>query len=160
MDTLSLIPQRGCLMAKLFENEHIKLPLTLFYSIFIPLSEIEVYGEKEDTEVMLEWIRFPVRSWRELANQEFRLPPYPEEGYVDGSVYLGHVHNPADVDRIKFGELRGNTISIEIDIAFDFEQEGPAEFGVVDVQWKIEIEVDPDELDNLMIEAQRRGAII
>lgn len=159
MTTTLFKPRQGTLDAHLFDNPHIGLPLTLFYRIEIPLEPFAFDGETQQTSVRTDFIRFPVSSWRQLAHREFRFPVNPEEGYIDGSIYLGHAHNPADVTRIAFGDLRKNVLPATLDITFDFTFEGGAsELGVFSVSWPVELECNPSALDALMKEADRTAA--
>ncbi len=69
----------------------------------------------------------------ELAHRAFTFPVNPEEGYIDGSIYLRHVHTPADVTRIAFGSYDGGTLeaTLTMRIGFEFEGTGFADTDVV-----------------------------
>jgi hypothetical protein len=88
--------------------------------------------ETIETAFSLDGARLPAdtRMW---AHQDFTFPRNPKDGYIDGSIFLRHVHNPADVTRIKFGEHSGNSIGAEFSIHLDFEFEGTG-FQNTDVQ--------------------------
>ena len=152
-------PRRGSLDAHLFDNPHIGLPLTLFYRIEIPLEPFDFQDEPQETSVRMDFIKFAVSSWRQLPGREFRFPVNPEEGYIDGSIYLGHAHNPADTTRIAFGDLNGNVLTATFDITFDFTFEGGAsKLGVFSVSWPVELECSPSALDALVQEADGKAA--
>ena len=59
-----------------------------------------------------------------MAGQEFSFPANPEDGYVESSIYIWSVHNPVDVLRIKFDELKDGGIEATLDLRFGFEYEG------------------------------------
>ncbi len=144
-----LKPLHGRLSSHIFENKSLNIAPTVVFDIELPLEKFEFDGEETDTSVRMERIRFKVDGWRELAGREFRFPVNPESGYIDGSVYLGAAHNPADVTRIKFGELSGNRLSAEIDIQFDFEYEGLDELGKPRYTWRVTLDLDPEALDKV-----------
>jgi len=160
METASLFkPRRARLDAHLFDNSRIGLPLTLFYRIDIPLEPLTFDGKTERTSVQMDFIRFAVPSWRQLPGREFRFPVNPEEGYIEGSIYLAHAHHPADTTRIAFGDLHENVIAASVDITFDFTLEsGSSALGVFSVSWPVELECQPEELDALMKEADEMAA--
>ena len=159
MPALEMVPQPGTLTAHVFENEHIDLPPTLFFCVEIPVEPFELDGELQQTSARLDFIRFGVRGWRDLAGREFEFPRNPGEGYIDGSLYLGDVHNPAEVTRIRFGHFRDSNITATFDIAIDFTFEGPEKLGVVGATWEVELSFDPAVLDSAVQEAHRRGAL-
>ncbi len=64
------------------------------------------------------------------AGRSLTFPVNPEEGYIDGSLYLGEVHNPVDVTRIDFGEEHDGTLRAALHGVVDFTFEGPEELGV------------------------------
>lgn len=51
------------------------------------------------------------------------FPTNPNDGYIDGSVYLLNAHNPVDVSEIKFLKIEKNTIELELTMKFHFEYE-------------------------------------
>jgi hypothetical protein len=95
------------------------------FDIRIDLQPFTLDDEKIETAFCLDGARLPAdtRAW---ARQTFTFPRNPTDGYIDGSVYIRHVHNPAEVTSIRFGELTGDTITAEfsIQIIFEFEVTG------------------------------------
>jgi len=79
-----------------------------------------------ETEIGLEFIDLPGSDLGALAGRTFDFPVNPDDGYIDGSVYLGGVHNPVDVTRIEFGAAQDQSIDAVLHAAFDFTQEGVA----------------------------------
>ena len=51
-----------------------------------------------------------------LPNQTFTFPVSPNDGHIDGSIYLCCVHTPADVTSTKFGYICGGLINAEFSI--------------------------------------------
>jgi hypothetical protein len=129
--TFTLIPMKGNLSAMVFENPATGIPRTLFFSVVIPV-EFSSAGKMQNTSATLEFIDFGVKSWRELPERECTFPKNPEDGYIDGSLYLHGAHNPADTTRIRFGALREDfVLPTSLDIEFDFTQEGLDDLGAV-----------------------------
>ena len=154
---MELQPTVGTLTARLFSNEHIGLPLTLFFDIDLPVQPFEFNGEPQETSIRLEFIEIPVGDWREIFGQSFRFPINPEPGYIDGSVYIGNAHNPVDVRQIRFAQAAGNRVPIVADICVDFTQEGPPELGQLQREWVTTVEFDESALDQVFQEARVRG---
>jgi hypothetical protein len=126
-----LNPLQGVINALIFENTFICLSRTLFFQIEIPLEPInmahisdENLGENQTTSFRLDWIKLNVSSLKELENKSFTFPINPEQGYIDGSIYLFDVHNIVDVTKITFGECINQIIPFKITLRIDFEQEG------------------------------------
>jgi len=109
------------------------------YSITITLAAFELDGESHDAEIILEGIDIPDGSAAALANKQFAFPANPEDGYVDGSIYLCNVHNPVDVTRIAFGAPKGSFLPVELDVRFVFEFEGTG-YANAESQLNVEIE--------------------
>ena len=155
---MELRPDIGTLGATLFENEHVGVPLSLFFDVVIPIEPFEFDGENVKTSVRLEFIEMPVDDWRDLAGREFTFPTNPEPGYIDASLYLGHVHNPVDVTRIRFAHPTGNVWPVAIDMVVDFTYEGPQERGRVSLDWHTDLTFEHEVLDRIFAEGRTRGA--
>lgn len=151
---MTLVPFTGTLKNYVFENEFLNIAPAVVYDIDLPIRPFDYHGVMQETLVCLCRIRFDVSDWRRLANCEFRFPVNPTDGYVDGSIYLGDAHNPADVTRIHFGHSDGDILEAEIDIQFDFTYEGLSELGKPKYKWKVALQLDPDALDSVIREAK------
>ncbi|MFP9112669.1 hypothetical protein ACLI1A_01920 [Flavobacterium sp. RHBU_3] len=93
------------------------------FNIVIPISKFVIDGEIVETSIRLEFIEL-VEPISNLVGKTVVFPLNPEEGYIDGSVYLRSVHNPVDVTEIRFDNIESNILSLEIVMRFDFEYEG------------------------------------
>ena len=78
------------------------------------------------TEVILDGIELPATEIGDLAGETFTFPRNPEDGYIDGSVYVGATHNPVDVTEIQFGRPAkgGIPAALTCDFVFEFELAG------------------------------------
>jgi hypothetical protein len=159
-------PGSGTLTARVFANPHARVPPTLFYDIVFPVraSLPTPIGRplfssiKPVTDVQLEFIDLGRVNWRALPGREFRFPSGPDDEYPDGGVYLGGTHHPAFLTRMRFGELRGDTLAAVLDIDFDLSLLRPLSEGLeqeFSVSWEVALAVDPAGLDAVMAEARQ-----
>lgn len=156
---IDLRPAIGHLSARLFENQHIGLPLALFFDMEIPIEPFVFQGEEQKTAVRLNFIQFPVGDWKELIGREFEFPVNPQPGYIDGSLYLDHVHNPTDVTRLRFGMLEGSNLPVALRGSIDFALEGPEELGTLSFDWSTRLLLNLRELDQIIAEARVQGVL-
>jgi hypothetical protein len=93
------------------------------WKIVLPIEPFELDGEIIETAIYLESISIPTDSLKQLEDRKFQFPEYPEDGYIDSSVYLKNVHNPITVKTITFKKhnARKNTIHAELEMEFNFE---------------------------------------
>lgn len=94
------------------------------YRIAITTQPFELDGETEEREIILEDVTLPSNTVADLPGQTLRFPINPNDGFIDGSIYLRHAHNPVDVTSISFGERHGELIDTEFEMQFVFEFEG------------------------------------
>ena len=74
------------------------------------------------TSVYLYAIELP-DPLQNYIGKTIQFPLNPNDGYIDGSVYLRNVHNPVDVTEIKFLKLESDFIELELTMKLDFEHE-------------------------------------
>jgi len=131
LDIKDIKPLRGKLTSNLWENSHIGLPLTLFYSIEIPLEPFNsghTYVDQPiSTSIIIEWIKFinsttgqNERNWKALTRNEY-LISY-EDDTAEGSIYLGTEHCQFN-SLIRFLSLTDTTFDIELTLAVEFNIE-------------------------------------
>ena len=144
---IQLLPQSGELSSTVFENKHAGISRSVFFNIRIPIAPFDFEGASVKTSVRLDLIDFGVTDWRLLSDKSFIFPVNPDEGFIDGSMYLGHAHNPADVTRIAFGRFADSRVEVDFDIVFDFTYEGPSRLGKPSFTWRIDLNFDPNSLD-------------
>ncbi len=150
MSDINLAPQQGQLTARIFENAAAGILRALFFDIEIPLQPFEYEDKIQETSVRLNFIHFGVANWRYLSGKTFSFPKNPEEGYIDGSVYLSGVHNPVDATRIQFSNLKGSCLPVSLDLEFDFVFEGLKDLGMIKMLWQTELSFEPMDLDRVM----------
>ncbi|MDF2192758.1 hypothetical protein [Paraflavitalea sp. CAU 1676] len=131
MDINALKPEKGTLGCHLWENKHIRLPLSLFYAIEIPLSPFDsghdYVPQPTETAILMDWLKLThgakgtnEKNWKHLAGKEFFIADAKDTG--SGSIYLGSEHCPFDAN-LKFLSLEHTTFDIELTLAVDFNIE-------------------------------------
>ncbi len=131
LDINHIQPQHGTMHACLWENTHTGLPLSLFYTLEIPLQPFDTGHEYVDqpasTSIMIEWINFSplgssknISNWKYLLGNEYVISYETQTG--EGSIYLGTEHCPFN-SSIRFFSLEENTFELELTLAVDFNIE-------------------------------------
>ncbi|KMM76999.1 hypothetical protein ACP93_01905 [Xanthomonas sp. NCPPB 1128] len=88
-------------------------------------------GEIVDTAIRLDGIALPSLRLGELAGQRFDFPRNPQDGYIDGSLYLAGAHHPVDVDSLTFSLSRDGQLTLVVKGVYAFDVEGLDELGEV-----------------------------
>jgi len=113
------------------------------HSIEIYLDEFELDGETIDTSFRFDWIDGLPASLNDCVGRRFVFPMNPDDGYVDGSIYLVHAHHPAHLTRLSFEERGGRVFArFEIQVQFSFEglqDASGAEYGDFDMNIRVPI---------------------
>lgn len=115
-----IVPKSGKINGLIFENDHVNIPITLFYSIEIELEDFKIDDEVIETSLILDFISFEINDLKELENRSFKFPMHPETGYIDASVYILWTHHPVSVSKITFGQLDNGYISASIDYNIEY----------------------------------------
>ncbi len=93
------------------------------YHIIIPISKFIFENQIIDTSIHLTQVAL-LNDLSNCIDKTFNFPINPNQGYIDGSVYLAERHNPVDVSEIKLINIEKNKLTAEISMFFDFEFEG------------------------------------
>ena len=157
MPDLQLVPRAGILSTRIFENKNAGILPTLFFDIEIPIEPFDFLGDQHDTTVVLNFIKFGVRNWRELSGRTFEFPKNPIGDYIDGSVFLDNAHNPVDVTKIQFGSFEAGAVTANLKFEIDFTLEGPSELGKVVDDWSVKLAFSELDLETCCSEAVTRG---
>jgi len=59
-----------------------------------------------------------------IEGQEFAFPANPDQGYIDGSVYMDSAHHPVDVTSIRFDHATDTQPQVTISGVLNLEYEG------------------------------------
>jgi hypothetical protein len=94
-------------------------------TIAIELAPFSIDEEHVDQSIDFD-LGLEAFSLPDLVGQTFTFPSNPEEGYVEGSIYIWSVHNPIDLHSITFGAASEDAIKAKADMTFVFEFEGCA----------------------------------
>jgi hypothetical protein len=92
------------------------------YHIIIPISKFIFENKIKETSIHLTQVALP-NDLSKCIGKTVVFPINPNQGYIDGSIYLAERHNPVDVSEIKFINFEKNKLNIEISMFFDLEFE-------------------------------------
>ena len=110
------------------------------FDIEIKLQPFDLDGKKVSTAFCLDGLALPENGPSAWQGKSFDFPTNPTPGYVDGSICIRHSHNPADLTRIIFGELRDNQIHAKLTLSILFEYEDVG-FSNLDVEFEVPLEL-------------------
>lgn len=110
-------------------------------SIRIDLQAFEYFdGEKADTEetsVVLDRIDLNGSGAAALSGTTKTFPVNPEDGYIDGSIYIQSAHHPVDVHEIAFGEIAGDSLKARFSAKIVLSFEGLGDYD--DTPWTFDL---------------------
>lgn len=84
-----------------------------------------------NTSIRLDFIDLPSNMLRDLAGKSFEFPINPDEGYIDGSIYLGYKHHPVDVTSLHFSKSRDGGLKLIVKGIYVFDHEGLDDLGKI-----------------------------
>lgn len=83
-------------------------------AIHIPLAPFVLDGERVDTSIRLDGIALDLGDLQAQARCSHRFPVNPDEGFIDGSIYLQGRHVPVDVTSLAFGTVEPRGMPLRI----------------------------------------------
>lgn len=88
-------------------------------SIHIPVTPFLYQKDVIETELTALNITVP-HTIEEIDGKFFHFPVKHNKGYIDGSIYFDHAHNPVDIPTITFGKYNeeDNTLPAVLDCTF------------------------------------------
>lgn len=95
-------------------------------AIHIPLQPFVLDGERVETGIRLDGIALDLADLRRHEHRGYRFPANPQDGYIDGSVYLCRRHVPVDVTELRFGAPTPQGLSARITGTIAFAAAGVA----------------------------------
>lgn len=139
--TATLVATGGSCYAHLFENRLTGLQRGLFWSFRLAFAPQEYMDETWQTSLTIEWMRIPIRDWRDLAGLR-RAGEYGDEG-VEATFYV-FSHSPGTRFEIAIPEWRwkgsdANNISrgVELRVVADVTVDYPGYDGDADPSMKV-----------------------
>jgi hypothetical protein len=110
-----------------FENESVGLPRTKFCRFEIPLepfdSGLDYEQQPVKTEILIEWLPLDVSSTQELDGLIVSSESHPS---LEGSIYLGAVHNWCDVKSLRLKRIDDGEIEVAGEVFVELQNEGVA----------------------------------
>ena len=149
LDPGRLVCTGGELYAHVFENQRADTERQLFWCLCLECRSIRWKQKERDVCLLIEWLTWPVRNWRELDGMSLAEVLSPES--VEASFYFLE-HNKVRLDELTLGRVVGASIDVVACGAFDLV--GFDEFDGEDLEFRIQgtvrfpgVYVIPDELD-------------
>jgi hypothetical protein len=93
-------------------------------SIIILMAPFLLNKEIVDPSIRLDAIDLPSNMLRDLAGKTFEFSTNPDDGYIDGSIYLQHAHHPIDVASLNFSKSRDGQLTLILKGVYVFDFEG------------------------------------
>lgn len=114
----SLAPVGGELYSHIYENRTTGLSRDHFWSLTIDFAPIEYEGELLQCSASVEWLRFPVRDWRQLGSTD--LVEVLQSDLVESSFYVGR-HDWATTKHFSLLYRSGNVFDAKLQLVVDFQ---------------------------------------
>lgn len=92
-------------------------------SIGVELETFTIDDEEVDQSIDFQ-LEISASDVSDLIGRTFEFPSNPEDGYVEGSIYIWSCHNPIDLHSVAFGQRTEAAIAATLDMTFVFEFEG------------------------------------
>ncbi len=113
----ALEPSGGQIYCHIFENKHTGLARNLFWSITVDFKPIQYGDEKFDCSMTCEWIRWPLRDWRDLDGKQLDVE-FGEDG-IESSFYMTE-HDIASHTTLSLHHRRRNVFTVNANMLVDF----------------------------------------
>lgn len=114
----SLVAAGGSMYSHIFENASTGLERDLFWSLTIDFAPIEYDGDTWKCNVMIEWLRFPIRDWRTLNASH--VATAIEDDLIEASFYLTR-HDWATVKELTLRRHADNRFHVQLKAVVDFQ---------------------------------------
>jgi hypothetical protein len=99
---LGLQPTTGEIYAHLSENSATGLRRNLYWNARIDFEPVQLDGEELDCSLAIEWLTWPIQSWRGLDGMGFAK--VSQRDLVECSLYLFEEHHWATLRHFELGE--------------------------------------------------------
>ena len=154
MPRINFVPRPGLLTARFFSAGEINSGPGLYFTIEVPIEPFQFEDKPLETRLRLDFIRLPLVERRQLGGLEVAFPVNPAEDAVDGSIYLGHAHNPVDLTRVAFGPLGAGRISATLELGFIFSFESTTGLDDYEMALRVDLVFDPLNIDTALAAAR------
>ncbi len=93
------------------------------FSLTVLMHAFVLEGELVASVMQLDGIQLPSARLADLVGKAYDFPLNPDDGYIDGSIYLAHRHHPIDIKRLEFHANRqgGATLLLKGCYVFEYE---------------------------------------
>lgn len=83
-------------------------------TIHIALQPFSLQGERVETSLRLDGIALELDELRAHENKRYPFPVNPQDGYIDGSLYLQGVHVPVDITALDCGAMQAGGLPVRL----------------------------------------------
>ena len=83
-------------------------------TLHITLHPFDLQKKSVETHIRLDGIALDLSQLHAHEHRHYHFPINPEEGYIDGSVYLQNQHVPVDVTDLIFGTFTSQGLPVQI----------------------------------------------
>jgi hypothetical protein len=112
-------------------------------AIHIPLQAFALQKEAVETSIRLDGIALDLSDTHAHENHDHHFPVNPEEGYIDGSVYLQGRHVPVDITLLSFGAATPDGLPARLAGTIAFAAAGLNEWRDVPLELSFMLELPP-----------------
>jgi hypothetical protein len=96
----------------LFENQLTGISRGVFWSFEVSFEDLVVAGESWPVSLLVEWLTWPIRDWREL--ERCTLASVERSGLPESSIYLGGAHQGFQLDDLSLTHLGCATFRLTV----------------------------------------------
>lgn len=124
-------------------------------AILISLKSFTLDEKRVETSVRLDGIALDMDDPRGQENRRHCFPINPQEGYIDGSLYLMGRHIPVDVTELSFGTLTPEGFPMRMAGTIAFAAAGILEWPdtPVELDFALELPPTPAQIDAAIAQA-------
>ncbi|WP_052380221.1 MULTISPECIES: hypothetical protein [unclassified Pseudoalteromonas] len=152
----TISPKKAVMDSHLFENSSIGLEMMSVININIELEPLEFEEEVNETSIQLDFIDIPFKSIADIEGKVFEFPVNPEDGYIDGSIYLNSQHIPVDITKIIFGKALDNKVNVHFIGVIPLADEGFDKPNII-IDSKCELEFEGVFIPRSILEASQEN---
>jgi hypothetical protein len=100
-------------------------------SITILMCPFLLNHEIVDTSIRLDAIDLASLMLSDLSGKSFEFPVNPDDGCIDGSIYISGAHHPVDVTSLNFSKSRDGNLKLIVKGTYVFDFEGLDNLGKI-----------------------------
>ena len=100
----------GQIYGHLFENRSVGIPRAVYWACTIEFAPLYIDGEDWPSSLLCEWIRWPIRDWRQLSGHMFTAAK--DQTHPEASLYLFAQHQPVTSIMLSLGHRHNERFNV------------------------------------------------